>query len=46
MGNGSVCIKIADNIPARDSKTPEGPALVFQLTSWASFVNTVKHDRI
>ncbi|MGO4428949.1 DUF397 domain-containing protein, partial [Streptomyces sp. MCAF7] len=31
------------HIPVRDSKAPEGPALVFEPSSWSAFVSAVKH---
>ncbi|MFD0025606.1 DUF397 domain-containing protein [Streptomyces sp. NPDC058382] len=42
-GDGGECVEIADNIPGavpvRDSKAaPGGPALMFAVASWASFV--------
>jgi hypothetical protein len=40
------CVEVADRfpgvIPVRDSKDPEGPALVFPAGSWAAFVGAVK----
>ncbi|WP_406515786.1 DUF397 domain-containing protein [Streptomyces sp. NBC_00873] len=47
-GNGE-CLEVADGyaaIPVRDSKTPNGPALVFSADGWSSFVAAVKGDRI
>lgn len=36
------CVEVADNLPGitpvRDSKNPEGPALVFPARAWALFV--------
>ncbi|MFJ9415451.1 DUF397 domain-containing protein [Streptomyces sp. NPDC101227] len=44
--DGGACIEIADNVPAivpvRDSKSPHGPALIFEASSWSSFVTAVK----
>lgn len=44
--DGGECIEISDDLPAlvpvRDSKTPHGPALVFELTAWSSFIDSVK----
>jgi hypothetical protein len=41
-GNDGDCIEVADGfpgvMPVRDSKDPEGPALVFQADAWQSFV--------
>ncbi|RXS81851.1 DUF397 domain-containing protein [Streptomyces sp. TM32] len=48
--NGGECIEIADNLPAlvpvRDSKNPQGPALVFSATAWGSFVAAVKNSAV
>ncbi|WP_435372297.1 DUF397 domain-containing protein [Streptomyces ficellus] len=30
----------------RDSKAPEGPALVFSSAGWASFVTAVRHGNL
>ncbi|MGW0827234.1 DUF397 domain-containing protein [Streptomyces sp. NPDC002845] len=44
--DGGECVEVADNLPAvvpvRDSKAPDGPALVFEAGAWSSFVTTVK----
>ncbi|SCG73613.1 DUF397 domain-containing protein [Micromonospora rifamycinica] len=36
------CVEVADNLPGtvaiRDSKDPDGPALMFAPTSWRTFV--------
>ncbi|MFJ1702850.1 Scr1 family TA system antitoxin-like transcriptional regulator [Kitasatospora sp. NPDC088346] len=43
-GNGGDCVEAALNlaatgiVPVRDSKNPDGPALVFPTTAWADFV--------
>ena len=40
------CLEIAGghaHIPVRDSKAPEGPALVFEPSAWSAFVSAVKH---
>ncbi|UGY94404.1 DUF397 domain-containing protein [Streptomyces gobiensis] len=43
--NGN-CLEVTDAypaiIPVRDSKDPSGPALVFPVDGWASFVAAVK----
>ncbi|MFI9079247.1 DUF397 domain-containing protein [Streptomyces sioyaensis] len=48
--DGGECIEIADNLPAlvpvRDSKNPQGPALVFSATAWGSFVTAVKNSAV
>lgn len=47
--DGGDCVEVADNcpgvVPVRDSKDPEGPALVFPTGSWAEFVGEVKAGR-
>nr|WP_202487841.1 DUF397 domain-containing protein [Streptomyces sp. SID8354] len=47
--DGGQCIEVADNVtapaplvPVRDSKDPQGPALVFGAGAWGSFVASVK----
>ncbi|MEV6960002.1 DUF397 domain-containing protein [Streptomyces sp. NPDC051207] len=41
-GTGGECVEVADNppgvIPVRDSKSPEGPVLVFPDRAWSLFV--------
>ncbi|WP_344462600.1 DUF397 domain-containing protein [Kitasatospora kazusensis] len=45
-GNDGNCIEIADGVtgivPVRDSKDPEGPALVFRADAFSAFVAGVK----
>jgi hypothetical protein len=45
-GEGGSCIESADGfpgiVPVRDSKDPEGPALIFPAESWAFFVAAIK----
>src|SRR4051812_46105343 len=45
-GSGGDCVEVADNIPGlvpvRDSKTPQGPALLLSASAWAPFVATLK----
>lgn len=45
-GSGGNCIEVADDIPGivpvRDSKNPDGPALVIPAAAWNSFVTAVK----
>ncbi|MEU8517057.1 DUF397 domain-containing protein [Kitasatospora sp. NPDC048722] len=45
-GNGGTCIEVADGftgvMPVRDSKDPQGPALVFSSSAWQSFVTAVR----
>ncbi len=44
-GNGGQCVEVARNLPGlvaiRDSKSPNGPALVVDPTSWAAFTRTL-----
>ncbi|GAB3958145.1 DUF397 domain-containing protein [Streptomyces sparsus] len=46
--NGGECLEVADGfpgvVPVRDSKAPEGPALVFGSSAWAAFVTGVRGD--
>ncbi|WP_433308775.1 DUF397 domain-containing protein [Micromonospora sp. CA-269861] len=43
--NGGACVEVADDLPGvvgvRDSKDPEGPALVFEPVAWRAFVTEV-----
>jgi hypothetical protein len=45
-GNGGECIEVAGGLagvmPVRDSKDPQGPALVFSSSAWQSFVSAVR----
>jgi hypothetical protein len=50
--NGGDCIEVAANlvasrgvVPVRDSKDPEGPALVFNADAWATFVTDIQAGR-
>ncbi|WP_406064034.1 DUF397 domain-containing protein [Micromonospora sp. NBC_00860] len=42
---GGDCVEVADNLPGivgvRDSKDPDGPALVFGPVAWRAFVTEV-----
>ena len=44
-GEGGACLEVADGfdgvMPVRDSKVPDGPALVFPSRSWSAFVTAV-----
>ncbi|MCG0285560.1 DUF397 domain-containing protein [Streptomyces sp. PSAA01] len=46
--DGGMCVEVADNlpgiVPVRDSKDPDGPALIFPTGSWAAFIATLKTD--
>ncbi|MFF5502332.1 DUF397 domain-containing protein [Streptomyces roseolus] len=45
-GDGGSCVEVLDGyqsgVPVRDSKTPDGPALVFTRIDWSSFVASLK----
>jgi hypothetical protein len=47
-GDGGDCVEVADNIPGlvpvRDSKVPDGPALLLTAHAWAPFVAALKSD--
>lgn len=49
-GDGGNCVEVADGFPAhvpvRDSKTPDGPALVFAIARWSSFVGAVRNGTV
>jgi len=43
--NGGNCIEVADlpgTVAVRDSKDPDGPALLFTAAEWAAFTARVK----
>ncbi|MEU5271953.1 DUF397 domain-containing protein [Streptomyces hygroscopicus] len=46
---GGNCVEVADGIPGvipvRDSKRPDGPALVFPAASWTAFVDELTTGR-
>ncbi|MFI6287164.1 DUF397 domain-containing protein [Streptomyces sp. NPDC051018] len=42
------CLEVADGyagVPVRDSKVPDGPALVFPAPAWSAFVRHLKGER-
>ncbi|MDP9862293.1 MULTISPECIES: DUF397 domain-containing protein [Streptosporangium] len=45
-GNGGECVEVAVNLPGvvavRDSKNPDGPALLFSPEVWATFLTRIK----
>ncbi|MDT3399078.1 DUF397 domain-containing protein [Streptomyces sp. B1866] len=51
-GNGGHCVEWAPAVaatgvvPVRDSKDPQGPALVFEAPAWSAFVSAVKADAL
>ncbi|MCX4676537.1 DUF397 domain-containing protein [Streptomyces sp. NBC_01433] len=44
--SGGDCLEVADGhqdlVPVRDSKRPEGPALVVHASAWSPFIESVK----
>ncbi|MFC9232475.1 DUF397 domain-containing protein [Streptomyces decoyicus] len=48
--DGGQCIEVSDDFPAlvpvRDSKAPQGPALLFEAPVWASFVTAVNNGQL
>jgi hypothetical protein len=49
-GDGGACVEVADGfpgvIPVRDSKIPEGPALIFPNAGWSAFVTAIRNDAL
>ncbi|WP_413798524.1 DUF397 domain-containing protein [Streptomyces iranensis] len=45
---GGECVEVADNlpgiVPVRDSKNPDGPALIFPNGSWSAFIASLKKN--
>ncbi|MGX1885595.1 DUF397 domain-containing protein [Streptomyces sp. NPDC055287] len=45
-GEGGNCLEVSDShphiVPVRDSKNPNGPALVFRTAAWSAFVADLK----
>jgi len=45
-GSGGACVEVADNLPGivavRDSKNPDGPALIVSRDEWASFITRLR----
>ncbi|WP_411137063.1 DUF397 domain-containing protein [Streptomyces sp. C10] len=48
--DGGECIEVSNDFPAlipvRDSKNPQGPALLFDASAWSSFVAAVKNSEL
>lgn len=46
-GGEGGCVEIADNLPGvvavRDSKDPDGPALIFTTAAWRTFTRRLTH---
>lgn len=49
-GNGGGCVDVARNLPGvvavRDSKDPDGPALVFTRDNWATFIAALRSEQV
>ncbi|MFE2024064.1 DUF397 domain-containing protein [Streptomyces hygroscopicus] len=51
-GGGGSCVEWAPAfaptgaVPVRDSKNPNGPALVFPTPSWSSFISAVRNGQL
>jgi hypothetical protein len=47
-GSGGACVEVATNLPGlvavRDSKNPDGPALVLTPTAWRSFTTALRAE--
>lgn len=47
--NGGACVEIATNLPGivavRDSKDPNGPALVVSSADWRTFMSAVRESQ-
>ncbi|MET7638776.1 DUF397 domain-containing protein [Streptomyces sp. NPDC005438] len=44
--NAGECVEVADgylDVPVRDSKMADGPAVVFPPAAWSAFVTDLKH---
>lgn len=45
-GEGGACVEVSDGftgvVPVRDSKSPEGPALVVSDNAWSAFIGFAK----
>lgn len=45
-GDGGECVEVADGltgiVPVRDSKDPDGPAVLFCAHAWSAFIGLVK----
>jgi hypothetical protein len=46
---GGECVEVADGVtgvvPVRDSKDPQGPALIFDAAAWTAFLADMKTGR-
>ncbi|WP_327299740.1 DUF397 domain-containing protein [Streptomyces sp. NBC_01197] len=48
--NGGNCVEVAPAfpgvVPVRDSKNPDGPALVLEQSAWSSFVSALQRGQL
>lgn len=48
-GSGGNCVEVADNLPGivavRDSKNPNGPALVLPRAQWHTLLSNIKEGQ-
>jgi hypothetical protein len=48
-GSGGNCVEVADNLPStvavRDSKNPDGPALMLTPDRWHTFLSGIKDGK-
>jgi hypothetical protein len=47
--NGGECLEVADGyatVPVRDSKSPDGPALIFAPATFTTFVSAVQQGQL
>ncbi|MFJ1595114.1 DUF397 domain-containing protein [Kitasatospora albolonga] len=44
--DGGDCVEVSDDfpgvVPVRDSKQPEGPAVIFGTSAWTAFVDNIR----
>ncbi|MEU3977187.1 DUF397 domain-containing protein [Streptomyces bacillaris] len=44
--DGGQCVEVSDGfpgvVPVRDSKQPEGPAVIFGTSAWTAFVDNIR----
>ncbi|MEU8561930.1 DUF397 domain-containing protein [Streptomyces cyaneofuscatus] len=44
--DGGQCVEVSDDfpgvVPVRDSKRPEGPAVIFGTSAWAAFLSDMR----
>ncbi|MFZ4271551.1 DUF397 domain-containing protein [Streptomyces arboris] len=44
--DGGDCVEVSDDlaglVPVRDSKQPEGPAVIFGTSAWTTFISDVR----